>query len=169
MRFHPFRRRWTTSTGHPAEGRARAVPDRELDEPASPERQLADETEAFLDGTLAELLAGRLRSLPPWLLINRIAHGDVDELRGLVQGDIAPLTIVGGPVGYNRTWAMAQRALVLHLLGSGRDHDEIRRVQRKVLVPLELQLITRSTTRSLTLGSIVIDAVDALDQRRLDH
>jgi hypothetical protein len=169
MRFHPFRRLWATPIGPPAEGRARTAADHQPDEPASPERQLAGETEAFLDGTLAELVAGRLRTLPPWMLVNRIAHGDIDELRGLVQGDTAPLTIVGAPAAYNRTWAMAQRSLVLHLLASGRAPDEIRRVQREVLVPLELQLITRSTTASLTLGSIVIEAVDALDQHRLDH
>jgi hypothetical protein len=169
MRFLPFSRRRWTATGSPVEDRAHAAPHDEGAEPFTPERQLIDETEAFLRGTLAELLAGQLRSLPPWLLVNRLAHGDVDVLRRLVRGELPPLTIAAAHPGYGRAWMLAERLLVLRLLRSAGGPEEIRRVQRDVLVPVELELVRRSDTESLTLGAIVAGATAALDHHHLDH
>lgn len=160
MRFHPFsRRRWTVAS-RPLE---------EAGQPSTPEHQLAEETEAFLRGTLAELLARQLRTLPPWLLVNRPAHATVAELRRLVEGKAAPVVIVAAPPGYRGAWMMAERSVVLHLLATVGGDDELRRLQREVLVPLELDLVDRSTTESLTLGAIVAEVIEALDHRHLDR
>jgi hypothetical protein len=158
MRFHPFsRHRWTTTGGAADEGA----------QPSTPARQLADETEAFLHGTLAGLLARQLRTLPPWLLVNGPAHATPGELRRLAQGKAAPVVLVGAPPSYRGAWMMAERSVLLHLLATAGDDDELGRVQREVLVPLELGLIERSTTESLTLGGIVAEVIDALDHQ--DH
>jgi hypothetical protein len=109
MIFHRFRRR-------PGRG-GRAL--RPAGPPANPSprpptgelgrSELADETEAFLDGRLAELRAAN-----------------------------------GSP-------------------------DEIRQVQHDVLVPLELQLITRSRDEPLTFAQVTAAVLDAIDHHYLDR
>ena len=168
MRPHAFSRgRWAT-TGRPAQH-----PRTSSAHHPGPARtdglELADEAEAFMNGTLAKLRAAQKRSLPPWMMINLVAHGDAAELHRLIQGEALPIAISGTPRRYNRAWALAQRSLALQVLGSGRDAEEIRHVQHAVLVPLELRLISQSTAELLTLGRVLADAIDALDQHRPEH
>ena len=157
MTFHLFRRCWP----------ACASGERHRVVTFSPGQQLADETEAFLNGSLTELRAAQLRPIAPWMIVNRLAHGDIADLRGLLDGKTSPISMVAVPRGYNQAWIMGERALALRLLEAGHDAAQIRRVQHDVLVPLELQLISESTTDLFTLGRVVADARDALDQHWL--
>ena len=165
MLSHPFLtslgRRWSTA-GRAAEKSARVATARGPVPP--PERQLADETEAFLAGSLAELVAAQGRSLPPWLLINRLAHADLDELRRVARGQAAPVVVLDAPPSHDRAWALAEEALVMHLLSADSDPAEIRRIQREDLVPLELALIRFTTVQALTLGEILAETLDVIDE-----
>ena len=69
-------------------------------------------------------------------------------------------------VTFNRAWALAEEALAMHLLGASSDPAEIRRIQHEELVPLELALISLTTVQPLTLGEIVAETCDVIDERR---
>ena len=125
---------------------------------------LAAEVEAFLNGELVEF--STLHGLPvaPWMVLNRLAHADPDALRRLVRdarsrGD--------GPATYEPPWAVAERSLTMALLGETlRSGHDVRRVQRQVLVPFELQTIERSRTEPLTVHDVIAGVIDALAEDR---
>jgi len=159
MRFHPFNRR------RAAAGRRVERPTSPGDDGPSAGSALADEVEAFLNGGLVELCAAQGSEVAPWMVLNRLAHGDLTQMQRLARGE------AGAPSmnAYNRAWAMAQASLALQMLASRPDRDDIRRIQSDVLVPLELGLVSQSNREPFTLGQVVAKARDALDRHRLDH
>jgi hypothetical protein len=89
----------------------------------------ADECEAFLAGHWAETREDNARPLPMWAWLNPIAHGDVEQVRAL--GAVANPS--SGP---ERLQAAVARAVLNAVSAS-----ELPRVQRELLVPLELRLL----------------------------
>jgi hypothetical protein len=99
------------------------------------EPSVADEAEAYLQGRLLERqrAAGARGQIPPWLLLNAVAHGHPKTLRALA----ADRPLSGRPVG----WRATRSALAQELLDStGGDAAAIARAQRELLVPLEGRL-----------------------------
>jgi hypothetical protein len=164
MRFHPFRRGSHTSSPHD-----RATTTAAPSPPRSDGEVLADEAEAFVNGTLAELRAPELRSLAPWMILNRLAHADADGLRRLARGQVPPTAFAGTPRGFDQMWTITQRSLAVRVLAAGRDPEAIRRVQHDVLIPLELGLITRSKVEVYSLVGVVNETIATLDRYRLEH
>jgi hypothetical protein len=99
-----------------------------------------DDVAAYLAGRLVEYRSGRGRGVPAWAVLNRVAHAEVDELAGLAGG---------AGEGREPGWLSAQRSLAADLL-EGRDPQEVAGIQREVLVPLELWLIARSETETVS-------------------
>jgi len=89
----------------------------------------ADECEAFLAGRWAETREDTSRPLPMWAWLNPIAHGNVEQVRALA----AAVNPASGP---GRLQAAVAQAVLGAVPGS-----ELRRIQRELLVPLELRLM----------------------------
>jgi hypothetical protein len=125
------------------------------------EAALSGETEAFLEGRLVEHLVAAGRKVPAWAVLNKVAHASVRELADLVETDAGTGSagVVAGPL-----WLSAQRSLASRLVGCGARPDEIKRVQRAVLVPLELWLIERSKVETVTPRQVIGAAWDALNE-----
>lgn len=169
MIFHRFRRRPGRSGRalRPAEPPADPSPRPHAGELGRSE--LADETEAFLDGTLAELRAANDRPLAAWMVLNRICHGDSVDIFGLAADDISRAPLAGVSSAYHHVWNTVQRTIATRLLERALDPEEIRQVQRDVLIPLELRLIARSRDEPVTFAAVTADAIDALDHYQLDR
>jgi hypothetical protein len=127
---------------------------------------VAREVEAFLNGTLALLRACEHRTVAPWLVINHTAHADPTELRALADGTASPISLPGVTARDNRARRLVQRWVAEETIRLGPDATHIQHVQHQVLVPLELELIARSTTRRDVLGTVLADAIDALHDHR---
>lgn len=99
------------------------------------EPTLADEAEAYLQGRLLERqrgLGGR-DQVPPWLMLNAVAHGHPRLLRTLA----ADLPTSRRSAGWRATRAALAREL---LDRTGGDAAAIARAQRELLMPLEGRL-----------------------------
>jgi hypothetical protein len=104
-----------------------------------PERVLADELvaecEAFLAGRYAEHLEARRLRVPAWAWVNLLAHGTVGELeaaRHVTADDGSP----------SAQWRAARAFLAREVLEAAAAADTtLADVQRRLLVPLELELM----------------------------
>lgn len=91
---------------------------------------------AFLLGGYAEYLEGRSVSVPVWAWTNVLAHGCRDDIDRAAAG-------ARGGSSSTRKWRVARAFVageVLDMVGHGTSLTDI---QRKVLVPLELELVSR--------------------------
>lgn len=91
---------------------------------------LADECEAFLEGSLVRCLQGHGAFAPVWTWLNEAAHGDEGEIRLLAEQLDTDATDA-----QVRTRSAIARAVV-HALTDRRLAD----LQRDLLVPLELRV-----------------------------
>jgi hypothetical protein len=96
-----------------------------------PDDVVARECESFLAGRWGLDRRNQSRPLPRWAWLDQVAHGDVDDLREAaarpsgstpwrghdIQGVLARAVLAAGPL------------------------DDLSRVQREVLVPLELRVM----------------------------
>jgi hypothetical protein len=99
------------------------------------EPTLADEAEAYLQGRLLERqrALGARGQVPPWLMLNAVAHGHPPLLQALA----AERPTSRRPAGWRATRAALAREL-LHRTGG--DATVIARAQRELLMPLENHL-----------------------------
>jgi hypothetical protein len=109
------------------------------EKPYEPEESVADECEAFLVGTYWFYLTARRREPPLWTYINRLAHAAPDAVLALAG---APETLtperVEEPV---LDWLDVEGAVADQVVAlTHGDLAEIRELQRRVLIPLELAL-----------------------------
>ncbi len=100
--------------------------------------ELASDCEAFLDGRLAEQFEQRGQPVPVWAWTNLLAHGTEEDL---ASERTAPSPHVGGVDG--RWWA-ARSYLAGSVLDASVRSGGLEALQARVLVPLELELSSRS-------------------------
>lgn len=167
MIFHRFRRRTGRSgrflrLAEPLASPSPRPPAGELGR-----SELGDETEAFLHGRLAAYRIANGGPLAAWMVLNRICHGDPVDIFDLATRVALRNPLVGVSSAYHQVWGTAQCAIATRLLVRALDPDEIRRLQHDVLVPLELQLITRSRDEPLTFAQVTAAAIEALDHHHL--
>jgi hypothetical protein len=91
---------------------------------------LPDECAAFLAGRWAEERDDPERPLPMWAWLNLVAHGDLDRIQAVAA------RTDGASRGSDQLQSVLARAVI-----SAIPAGELTRVQRDVLVPLELELI----------------------------
>lgn len=124
------------------------------------EAQLVAECEAFLTGAMAETLGGFDGRVPVWTWMNLLAHGTAADLR---TARVSPSpTLGGGP----RDWGRARSFLageVLDLVETGQ--VTLVALQREVLVPLELDLVSRQAAVRWGPGDLVTGVLAALPER----
>ncbi len=100
--------------------------------------ELASDCEAFLNGRLAEQFEQRGDPVPVWAWTNLLAHGSADEL---ASERTSPSTHVAGAT--ERWWA-ARSYLAGSVLDASARSGGLELLQSRVLVPLELELSSRS-------------------------
>jgi hypothetical protein len=117
--------------------------------------RLIDAAEAFLSGDYANYLRRRSDTVPGWARLNTFAHGDLESVRQV--GQLFPATVPERFAGWSEeTWKIAQRVLAKELLDLVHDDSgTLSRVQQKVLLPLELQLIHIEAESGLTALELV--------------
>jgi hypothetical protein len=139
--------------------------DREEPEPlpAHPawETALSAETEAFLEGRLVEHLVAAGRPVPAWAVLNKLAHATAQDLAALVDTNGGPRHT---PDGRTPAWLAAQTSLASRLLRAAAAPDQITQLQHRRLIPLELSLIERSRTETITQRQALNALEDALDR-----
>jgi hypothetical protein len=116
--------------------------------PSSAGKELAEESEAFLSGRLAELLGSRHKPVEAWAWLNQVAHAEPEQLEALAAGaHWARLGLRSRLRSRRWRWAVAQIASDLLSLARERPRA-LRHLQARALVPLELEL-ARSHARAL--------------------
>jgi hypothetical protein len=125
----------------------------------------ADDCEAFLVGRLAEYRMGRQQfvSVSDWT--NLLAHGTEDDLRTEIAHPIGrrPRTVKAGG---NVEWREARQYLVTTLLHRVGDEEDLKSLQRLVLVPLELELAAGAMDWSPRTWVIEVNAAVERHERR---
>ena len=91
--------------------------------------RLVEECEAFLSGRLVDQMAERI---PVWTWTNLLAHGSEEDLRAAASIE---------PSGDE--WRKARASLAANLLATASTYGPLDEVQRRVLIPLELELASR--------------------------
>lgn len=98
-------------------------------------RELVEDSAAFLDGRLAEVLEGRKAAVPTWAWTNLLAHGSMEELR---LASREPHVRRGDEYG---EWRESRSYLAAMMLASARSFGPLLALQQEAaLVPLELTL-----------------------------
>jgi hypothetical protein len=160
MWFARFWRRPTprdVTDGHDESTRSRGWQDSDL----------ADEVEAFLTGRLAGHIAATGQAMPAWAALNRLAHADRSELMHFVEG--VPPDRLRHPSSAEAPWVATERFVAEHLLARAPTPTELARIQLAVLVPMELNLITRSRIDRLTAEQVLEAGAEALDTFHPGH
>ncbi|HMD46314.1 MAG TPA: hypothetical protein VKG43_09150, partial [Acidimicrobiales bacterium] len=100
--------------------------------------QLVEEVGAYLDGTALDLFCRRGALVPPWAWLNVLAHGSARAVEARARRHQE----VFEPGG---SWGWAVGVLATEMLrAAGGDRAELGRIQREVVLPLEISLLGRA-------------------------
>ena len=116
-------------------------------------RCLIVETRAFLTATAADEFARRGVDVPPWAWLNRIAHAEPETVLHTALGPTSE--------GCGGLIAFLAREVVVTARG---DPAGIADIQRRVLVPLELELLSKANVE-YSPSELAIRVLDGLDER----
>ncbi|HEY7626980.1 MAG TPA: hypothetical protein VH761_07925 [Ilumatobacteraceae bacterium] len=106
-------------------------------------RELVRDCEAFLAGRYVEYVLNRGDHVPTWAWTNLLAHGTVEQLR-------SPATTFSvNWIELLQPWLQARAYLAGEILDAAYRDGPLCRVQRKLLVPLELRLASDPATKLL--------------------
>jgi hypothetical protein len=107
-------------------------------------RELVEECEAFLEGRLVERLVDIGAPVPAWAWTNLLAHGTPEQL--------ADPPIHGRRPGCALwAWSQGRALLAAEVLDRAAASGTLRTLQREVLVPLELELMSDA---SIAIGAV---------------
>lgn len=129
---------------------------------ASGGARLIATTDAFFAGTYADDLRRHREPVPGWARLNTLAHGDLSDIR-LLRRSLAIRKAAAFADWHEETWRKAERTLANELLDLvGSDADALARIQRRVLVPLELGLMNSEAAGGLSVGQLLDSTRSAL-------
>jgi hypothetical protein len=110
--------------------------------------------EAFFVGNYLGYARLREEVVPGWARLNVFAHGDLREIRQIRDPLLLRSEVIADQC--EATWTAARRVLAAELLQLvDNDPEMLTRVQRAVLVPLELELIEAEAASQLTASDLV--------------
>lgn len=119
-------------------------------------RELVRECEAFLTGRYVEHVLDRGDHVPTWAWTNLLAHAEADQLRCPAKSFSVNWVELLEP------WLQARAYLAGEILDAANREGSLSRVQRRMLVPLELRLAADPATRMLTSSHWVAMVLKAL-------
>jgi hypothetical protein len=127
---------------------------------------VADEAEAFVQGTLLDVRREHAMPIPTWLWLNQLAHGSLADLRQL-----GGVTSEPGQPAREDAWAVCTGRLARHMLARATTPTALRQLQQRALWPLEREVIdgggtlvnTPHTLLTITLGALARDGRDPHD------
>ncbi|HWF15779.1 MAG TPA: hypothetical protein VG244_06320 [Acidimicrobiales bacterium] len=114
---------------------------------------LAMESEAYLNGTLAEFWEEQGTDVPVWTWTNLLAHGTGGQIDDCVHRPAKPRRT-------GRSWRIARCYLAYEVLDLTSEDMTLEELQSTVLIPLELELAAHPEVGHWTPRRWV-DAVDA--------
>lgn len=118
------------------------------------------EAEDLLSGHAVTWYRDRHLGVPMWAMLNALAHANPEEIR-LVAGGAGD-TVIG--------WSPSCQRVARRLVRLERAGFPIGRVQRDVLVPVELEMLVGGTGRADHPACGLVEAVErALDRYFIDH
>jgi hypothetical protein len=118
--------------------------------------RLAQEVTAYLRGYHVEVTRATRgkRAIEPWMWLNAPAHRSLSELVELADAT----ECVPGSSGFG--WADARAVIVDELVRQCRtDETALTTLQRRELVPLELELAGRDDVTAWSLAQLALDAI----------
>lgn len=121
--------------------------------------QLVAECAAFLSGSYASYLTERCRPVPVWAWTNLLAHATEADLLDLMRA----------PASFTRAsghWAHACAYLAGEVLDLAGRHGPLPQLQTRLLIPLELDLATRTELNAWGPRPWVMAVTTALDDYR---
>jgi hypothetical protein len=102
-----------------------------------PDRELVEVAESFLRGALPDRAGGRAKRLPAWAWVSALAHGS--------RATVEELACRQGERDTAAGWARAVGFLAGEALDvAGPGEDGLAELQRRVLVPAELDFLDRA-------------------------
>lgn len=108
------------------------------------ERELVRDCEAFLAGRYVEYVLDRGDHVPTWAWTNLLAHGTEEQLR-------SPATTFSvNWIELLEPWLKARAYLAGEILDGAYRDGPLCRVQRRLIVPLELKLACDRSSKLLT-------------------
>jgi len=111
--------------------------------------RLVADAEAFLNGDYLDHLRGQGDGATGWAWLNRSAHGDLESLARVPGSIISHIAQLGEWT--NDEWFTAEQIIVSEVLDLvNEDPSALARLQKAVLIPLELRLIQVDLSRGLT-------------------
>lgn len=118
----------------------------------SMKKDVCEEARRLLSGgSLAAY--GRQRGAPPWVALNVVAHADLAVLKQLTANCSGR---------HPASWEAAAAYLASETMSVTATEKDLREVQRDVLIPLELELLSgsrRSPATPLELTTLVMGAI----------
>jgi hypothetical protein len=115
--------------------------------------------EALLDGRYVDELQRTERPVPVWAWMNLLAHGTDEALRR--EADECP-----PPWRHRGLWQRARAYLAGEVLDAATEVGTLTSVQAQVLVPLELELLTPSSSVPRHPAGWVVWVLAAIDDHR---
>ena len=118
----------------------------------TPESAVVAEAEAILEGRALDAYRDRGLAVPPWVVVNSLAHAPVDKLRRLADA---------GPFQHPSSMAATLGRLARSVLAMGPAPEDVAAVQRGLLVQVELFLLGNGGSSYLTVPELetMLDAL----------
>jgi hypothetical protein len=123
------------------------------------ERALVAECEAFLLGRSAQYLDSQNLPVPVWAWLNRLTHGDTQDIAALADGDWEPSPRFSATSVWPQALAFLAQELMSQATRQGRPLAEL---QRSTLVAIELDLAGSKAPAALKPSSLVTMVLKAL-------
>jgi hypothetical protein len=103
------------------------------------------EVEALLEGRMLERYRDGGLTVPPWAVVNSLAHAPISKLRAMAQG---------ARTQHPATRDAALGPLAAGVLAGGPDPEDVVALQRELLVPVELVLLGRGGSAGVTVREL---------------
>ena len=118
------------------------------------------EADAMLQGSYLKFLIQQQRPIPKWAWLNPLAHAPISKLHHLAEARVgrAPTD-----------WATAVCLLAANLLEVGSSPEGVYRLQRHVLVPLELDWMSGRARTPDSPRALLVTVESALNQHGSLH
>jgi hypothetical protein len=113
----------------------------------TPEAAVVAEAEAILEGRALDAHRDQGQAVPPWLVVNALAHAPLDRLRRMAEV---------GRSQHPSSLAATLGRLAAEVLAMGPDPDGIVAVQRGLLVQVELMLLDSRRLPQITVPELEV-------------